>query len=406
MGENNEFRDSDSRRAEAPEYIAARRERGKLAQRAFRQRQIDTIRSLEEENRKLRRAISAISDAADRNDATISQAITEARKVAGIAAPEVKRELPAPAIPDLNSSSWSSITPIEATTIAAPAPSQESSGLDDFSLASFEISDQANSWSQFLSMTSSDAYDLTKNLDNFEGGLDMSISNPDYLGGQKVSTGVSTTFEPDRAIHIAGPPPDIVPYMGDKAYSLAGQIYWAALAFGFQALRAIISSTTPPPVAVDIVTQQWAFTSKRLALPQMMRLMHARLTFRRYGYFHLAGDKHTEEIKSFLDPNLVERLSVALGDEVKKAGFSKDDFLSPLDFEKELRERFRDDYPIFEAALRGQAFDQEHVACMRKLIQLMSRQAICFGDGPRWRPESVDTLVDGWTMSTRPFMVH
>lgn len=268
-----------------------------MAQRAFRQRQIDTIRSLEEENRKLRRAISAISDAADRNDATISQAITEARKVAGIAAPEVKRELPAPAIPDLNSSSWSSITPIEATTIAAPAPSQESSGLDDFSLASFEISDQANSWSQFLSMTSSDAYDLTKNLDNFEGGLDMSISNPDYLGGQKVSTGVSTTFEPDRAIHIAGPPPDIVPYMGDKAYSLAGQIYWAALAFGFQALRAIISSTTPPPVAVDIVTQQWAFTSKRLALPQMMRLMHARLTFRRYGYFHLAGDKHTEEIK-------------------------------------------------------------------------------------------------------------
>ncbi|KAI0846137.1 hypothetical protein F5Y00DRAFT_244641 [Daldinia vernicosa] len=406
MGENNEFRDSDCRRAEVPDYIAARRERGKLAQRAFRQRQIDTIRSLEEENRKLRRAISAISDAADRNDATISQAIAEARKVAGITTPEAKRKQPAPVIPDLNSSSWSSITPIEATPVAAPASSQESSSLDDFSLASFQISDQANSWSQFLSMTSSDAYDLTTNINDFDGGLGLSMSNPDYLGGQIVPTGVSTAFEPDRAIHIADPPPDIIPYMGDKAYTLAGQIYWAALAFGFQALRAIISSATPPPVAVDIITNQWCFTSKRLALPQIMRLMYARLTFRRYGYFHLASDKHREEIKSFLDPNLGKRLSIALCDEANKDGFRKADFLSPLDFERELRERFRDDYPIFEAALRGQALDQEHVACMRKLIQLMSRQAVCFGDGPRWRPESVDTLVDGWKMSTRPFAVH
>ncbi|KAI0113076.1 hypothetical protein F4814DRAFT_420469 [Daldinia grandis] len=396
MGQDNEFMDSDSRRAGAPDYIAARRERGKLAQRAFRQRQIDTIRSLEEENGKLRRAISAISDAADRNDAALSQVITEARKVAGIATPEAK-----------HSSNWLSITPIEATPIPAPAPSEESSNLIDFSLPSFEISDQANnSWSQFLSMTSSDAYDLTANIDNFDGGLGLSTSNPYYLGEQIVSAGVSTTFEPDRAIHIADPPPDIVPYMGDKAYTLAGQIYWAALAFGFQALRAIISSATPPPVAVDIVTQQWSFTSKRLALPQIMRLMYARLTFRRYGYFHLAGEKNAEEIKSFLDPNLVKRLSVALGDEANKAGFSKDDFLSPLEFERELRDRFRDDYPTFEAALRGQALDREHVACMRKLIQLMSRQAICFGDGPRWRPESVDTLVDGWTMSTRAFAVH
>ncbi|KAI1478099.1 hypothetical protein F4774DRAFT_386923 [Daldinia eschscholtzii] len=413
MGENNEYKDSDPRRAEAPDYIAARRERGKLAQRAFRQRQIDTIRSLEEENRRLRKAISAISDAADRNDTALSQAINEARRVAGIATSEAKRRLPAPVVLNLNGSSWPSVAAIEAapvaTAVVTPAPPLENNSRPlDLSLASYEFDDRANGWSQSLSMGNSDAYDLMANLDNFDSNFDMSMASLGFSGGQMVPTEIPTTsFEPDRSIHIADPPPDIVPYMGDGAYTLAGQIYWAAMAFGFQALRAIISSTTPPPVAVNVVTQQWSFTSKRLALPQIMRLMHARLTFRRYGYFHLANDKYAEEIRSFLDPNLVDRLSVALSDDAKKSGFKKTDFLSPLDFEKELRERFRDEYPVFEAALKGQAFDQEHVTCMRRLIQLMSRQAICFGDGPRWRPESVDTLVHGWTMTTKKeFAVH
>ncbi|KAI1472990.1 uncharacterized protein F4812DRAFT_35027 [Daldinia caldariorum] len=257
-------------------------------------------------------------------------------------------------------------------------------------------------------MGSSDAYDLMANLDSFNGGSGTSMASLGYPGGQMITTEIpSATFEPDRAIHVADPPPDIVPYMGNGAYTLAGQIYWAALAFGFQALRAIVSSATPPPVAVNVVIHQWSLTSMRLSLPQIMRVMHARLTFRRYGYFYFANDQYAEELKSYLDPILVERLSATLRKDVKKIGINKSDFLTPLDFEKELRERFRDEYPVFEAALRGQAFDEEHVACMRKLIQLMSRQAICFGDGPRWRPESVDTLVHGWTMSTKKgFAVH
>ncbi|KAI8961225.1 hypothetical protein F5Y11DRAFT_327343 [Daldinia sp. FL1419] len=404
MGENEEFRNADSRRVEGPDYIAARRERGKLAQRAFRQRQIDTIRSLEDENRKLRKAISAISDAADRSDVALSRAIVEARKIAGIAAPQSKRKLPEPTMPDLNDSSWSSVAPVE-NSVTTPPP--ESNGLIDFSSPSLDMSDGENNWSQFLSAGSLDADGSTVNFGSFGSELDMAMPNFEYVAVPTAPTEIpSATFEPDRAIHITDPPPDIVPYMGAGAYTLSGQLYWAALAFGFQALRAIISSATPPPVAIDIVTQQWFFTSKRMALPQIMRLMHARLVFRRYGYFHLASDKYAEEIKGFLDPNLVERLSVALRDDVEKSGFKKDDFLSPVDFEKELRQRFRDQYPIFEAALKGQAFAKEHVACMRKLIQLMSRQAVCFGDGPRWRPESVDTLVDGWTMSLSPLTVY
>ncbi|KAJ9143810.1 hypothetical protein NKR23_g6276 [Pleurostoma richardsiae] len=66
-----------------------RRERGRLAQRAFRQRQIETIRALREENQALRDAIDTVSQAAARgDDGALRAAIQSARRIARLGHPD------------------------------------------------------------------------------------------------------------------------------------------------------------------------------------------------------------------------------------------------------------------------------------------------------------------------------
>ncbi|KAI1141391.1 hypothetical protein F5Y05DRAFT_409946 [Hypoxylon sp. FL0543] len=408
MVENREPKDSRSGQTEAPDYVAARRERGKLAQRAFRQRQIDTIRNLEQENQRLRDAISAISDAAGQNELMLSLAISSARRVAGLPVSEVEGQATVPTVTSTDDSGWSSNAENDDTTHAALV-SSETDDILEFLMPSFGVVEPSENWSQPFPAEGSDTYisSTDYNYETFDSGIGIPTLNSVPSAGPSGLMGApATPFEPDRAIHITQPPLDIMPYMGAGAYTLAGQMYWSAMAFGFQAVKAIISTPTPPPAAVNIVVDQFMHTLKLVTLPKILYLMHSRLTFRRHGYFYLSSDEHFEEIKSFLDPSLPHRISAAVGEELERSGVRKDDFLTPLDVERRLRDRFRDEYPVFEAALRGQALSAQHVACMRKLMQIMSRQSICFGDGPRWRPESVDTLANGWKLSTGSLAVY
>ncbi|ORY57595.1 uncharacterized protein BCR38DRAFT_502175 [Pseudomassariella vexata] len=68
----------------ADDEIKQRRERGKISQRAFRQRQIDTTRELREENGKLRAAIASISGAASQGNVALHIAMAAACEAAGV----------------------------------------------------------------------------------------------------------------------------------------------------------------------------------------------------------------------------------------------------------------------------------------------------------------------------------
>ncbi|OTB00265.1 hypothetical protein M426DRAFT_324414 [Hypoxylon sp. CI-4A] len=406
MEANTRLKDSKSGRGSAPDYITVRRERGKLAQRAFRQRQIDTIRSLEAETQKLRDAISAISDAASQNDSVLSQAISDARKVAGLSAKSLEVQSMAKAFASPEESMWSDSLLFD-DALDTTAVSSEDYDMFGFMVPSFDAREQADNWSLSLPYRASEACVLPSNYDACDSGIDMPMPASGVTAKHWEHMKNSTvSVEPDTALHIANPPPDIMPYIGSGAYTLAGQMYWAAMAFGFQAARAVVSSKEPPPAAVSIVADLFTHTMKQMALPKIMFLMHARLAFRRYGSFNLASEEHWEEIKYFLDPAILPKITAALGKEFHRAGIRKEDYLTPLDIERRLRDRFQDEYPVFEAALKGQAIVQEHVVIMRRLMQIMSRQSICFGDGPRWRAESVNTLAEGWELSTKQIAIN
>ncbi|KAL7622589.1 hypothetical protein AAE478_008098 [Parahypoxylon ruwenzoriense] len=389
-------------RADVPDFITTRRERGKLAQRAFRQRQIDTIRNLEDENQRLRDAISLISDAEGQDNNALSLAILSARKVAGLPIVQARDPTtPAQADSGLDGSSRSSrASDDDGAAKVSSGWFPDDDGFEYEFVMPSNDEDYVGDWSSLpYPATNLRTYASLTSLEALDSGVDVNSPGLTHIG--EITGAPATWFEPDRAIHLVNPPPDIVPYMGEGAYTIAGQMYWAAMAYGFQAIHAVMSSPTPPPAAMDTVMDIFANTLKRVALPHIMYMMRARLSFRRYGYFHPVGGEQYWAV----DPGSATEIGPALSAEFLKEGVRKDDFLTPLDIERRLQDQFQDEYPVFEATLRGQAFSEGHVACMRRLMQVMSRQSICFGDGPRWKLESIGALVDGWKSGTRPIAI-
>lgn len=253
---------------------------------------------MEQENRRLRKAISAISDAAGKEDAALSRAISDARKVACLPATEDKVCLPAQTVagpPD--DAGWSNGSPNDGTANTALISSHYVDA-SETAMAFFGTQDPGTNWAQFFPGESSETHISVSNPETFDSGIDMSMPASENSRGSMVATGTSPAwFEPDRPINLTNPPPDIMPYMGAGAYTLAGQIYWAAMAFGFHTLRTISTTPTPPPAAVVHAMDVFAFTLKRVAIPQIMGLIHARLIFRRYGYFQAGNRGNLEEMK-------------------------------------------------------------------------------------------------------------
>ncbi|KAI0178700.1 hypothetical protein GGR52DRAFT_267545 [Hypoxylon sp. FL1284] len=394
---------------EAPDYITARRERGKLAQRAFRQRQIDTIRGLEDENQRLRDAISAICSASQ-SGMRLPPPISNACKVAGLPIAQVERRPSASAVTNSGDSGWSSSDSNDGTDNTNPTISLENCN-PEFALPS--VGNESNNvWPQSLPADGSAHVQSTAETLQ-DAGQDMSMLGSMYDESQTNFTafmGVPAVFpDADRILQRIGPPVDILPYLGAGAYTLAGQIYWTAMAFGFQAIRAIISSPTPPPAAVDVVSESFSFTLRHVTLAQLMYMMYARLIFRRYGHFQEPADSGGDDRQYLLwalNPSVEAEFRVGLGRKFRREGVFKDAFLQPLAVERCLRERFQGGYAVIEAALSGQPVEQRHVACLRNLVQFMSRCSLCFGDGPRWTLASVETIMNRWEMSTSAIAVN
>lgn len=221
----------------------------------------------------MRKAISDISVAALQSDVALSLSISNACRIAGL--PVSETEDP-PTLTNSEDSGWSSN---DDTANIAPLSSAPVSSEDDkifnYLIPSYDDKEVVDDWSQFFPTGDSETYVSPNNLDIFDSGIDMrtssalSIIDPPLNAATDIS---AFTFEPDRAIHLTNPPPDIVPFMGEGAYTLAGQMYWAAMAFGFQAIKAIISTSTPPPAAIDIVSDIFTHTLKHIALPKVSYL--------------------------------------------------------------------------------------------------------------------------------------
>ncbi|RYP66192.1 hypothetical protein DL771_007925 [Monosporascus sp. 5C6A] len=378
--------------------VALRRERGKRAQRAFRQRQTDAIRGLQEENQRLRDAIAKIGGAVGRSESLLIEAIGDACRVAGVEAP---RSVPSSEPPqsvlenhlfDFSAALLDKIGEVEVR--AGPFL-----GWTDWSFSGDTETNYQGLVGQNLPGTE-DPDQLVSNGNLDPGRHDNSEDRGIEFGsedGWSPKPIPFMTWAPERVLPLADPPPDIIPYLGTSAYTLAGRIYWAALAFAFESLRPPTNSRPPAEDAVATILDMFYTTVRREKLPLIQNLLHARLQFRRRGYLE-AGPAHPAR----RDPVAHALYADQIVAELERVGARKRDFLAPFDVAARLRALLGEaEYPALEAALCGSSRSREHVPLVRQLVRVITRNAMCFGDSPRWKPEVISHVATSWLAGTR-----
>ncbi|KAM7204721.1 hypothetical protein V8F20_003505 [Naviculisporaceae sp. PSN 640] len=331
----------------ADSELAQKRERGRNAQRAFRQRQINTIRELKDKNQELTDVIekitqqaarfSRIKNPSARDRASLDTAIQEARSLAGV--PPLKPGNDGGAHiqgggslrPPTSNNSVEKSTPVIYTTGVDPnqAPSRASSpsligSVEDMIFAQDFRKETAQNKedSQWLASRQYNSH-TDSYFPSQETGPTTAITATGGRVSPRLTYGV--WFEPDRFIRIINPPGDIVPYLGSNINTLTGALFWAGLGYGFTVLKEVLRmransnlvrsmSLSQNPGTLPLVTRLFGH-SIEAAGPNadgeqiLHDIIHARFTWRKQGYIPGDHPGADPEIPNRLFGKVVENLT-------------------------------------------------------------------------------------------------
>jgi hypothetical protein len=180
---------------------------------------------------------------------------------------------------------------------------------------------------------------------------------------------------------LGNPPPDITPYLGCTAYSVAGQLYWGSVAFAYAASKAV-NCRDPLPDAVAAINSLYGRAVHLVPIEEIIWLLQLRIAFRKSD---VLGIEYYEKKR---------RTTMATGVLLGLRSRARTDYLDSFEVELELRNRLGSDFAVIEAALRNHGGGSECSSLARALLGTMVRRAICWGDGPRWDSDAVSNLVD------------
>ncbi|KAI2777938.1 hypothetical protein F4815DRAFT_447740 [Daldinia loculata] len=360
---------------QAEEELRRRRERGKIAQRAFRKRQSNTSRDKRNETQRLKEAISKIVRVARHDDRPeLVKAIQEAAGVTGLDEHVVaelcdeggnqtrritKPSQPSPSSRDLLSTNTVSSTGLGTNTQGIPPSIGARSG-----------------WI----LKSQDSTPLGRGTD---------------IGWMSTRLDYGLWFDTSRFIRVDKPPSDIIPYLGKGMSTFAGRLFWACGELLLeQCRRAELYAHTNPRVAREAREVIWNMVQHSPPLHNVryiIALAEARREFRDRGY--IEGDNPAGEIDSAFI------LQEQVMNDYKSKGQDATGWLSPMAVELELRRCLSlESSRQLDRVL--QIWDSNQVEgplldMIQSLIWKLAASYICFGDGPRWRVDRVLALFSG-----------
>ncbi|KAM0313158.1 hypothetical protein ACHAPQ_012092, partial [Fusarium lateritium] len=233
------------------DQLANRRERGRRAQREFRQRQIDTINELQASKESMQAAIASIARAAAQQDsAGMTAAVYDACRLAGVEIPQ--------------ESSLSRVDP-PSCSVRDELPAQQTSEVAGATTVS---------WEQERGTTNIQRQSPILRTAPYTGGLVVEKSHH-QSGRMSPTLGYGLWFGPETSIPIEYPPMDIVPYLQDGS-SLAITVFWTSLSWGFQILNAALGGN-----AEAVATAQNTFSAIISTSPgrDVLNGIHARLIY-------------------------------------------------------------------------------------------------------------------------------
>ncbi|KAH7127911.1 hypothetical protein B0J13DRAFT_564719 [Dactylonectria estremocensis] len=338
----------------ADDELKQRRERGRNAQRAFRQRQITTINELRDRNQAMQSAIVSLNRVASRlGNAELNEAMRNVRQAAGLDDleagdghddDEAIEELP--------------ITP--SGRIVPPVSSSYAPGHHPVTVLPRTYHEQQNQ--QQYTAASEHQYGYQTGRMSPRLGYGLWLEYP---------------------IRLSNPPVDIVPYL-DTTTTLSSVLFWSGLFWGFKVLQAALggnrgAAATAHKVFGEIVPMK--------PDRHILNCIHARLTFRKQGF--IASD-HPD-----YDPDGGAKMHRMMARTCEAIGTPLEAFLRPDQVESFSRERLGDEYRVIEQALQGLGTPMD-LSRVQRLIDKMVSGCVCMGDGPRVRFEVVVTVLETW----------
>ncbi|KAI1767872.1 hypothetical protein GGR53DRAFT_49456 [Hypoxylon sp. FL1150] len=360
---------------EAEEQLRRRRERGRLAQRAFRKRQGQAPQDKRNETQRLKAAIGEIVRVACSDDRPeLLHVITEAAAVAG-----------------LDTRGYGNGEEDKELTVANPT-------------SPLPVSRNTNFTNEALPTKIGSDSPLQNSHDSANGRANWKLDNQMaalqehrmILGHTSPRLDYGLWFDTSRYIRLNDPPQDLVPYLGKAKDKFASRIFWACGDYLLSLCRSIESNTSRNPRAAREATEKiWSMVQHSPPLHNVRyirALAEARAEFRDRGY--IEGNNPAGEVDSAKNlQNLVTEDYESRGEDATTG------WLTPPDVERYLRNRMsQESFKHFELVLELMDTVQEEcplTALVRSLIQDLGSSFICFGDGPRWQPERVSAIFSG-----------
>ncbi|KAI1805061.1 hypothetical protein F4811DRAFT_561352 [Daldinia bambusicola] len=374
---------------QAEEELRRRRERGKLAQRAFRRRQNKTTRDKHDETRRLKEAISKIVCVARHDDRPeLVKAIREAAEMTGLDEQATAKLYDEEDNQTKRTTKTSQPSPGSRHLLPAERvpPTELNTNAQEIPLS---IGTRAG-WI----LKTQDPVPLGKGSD-----VEWTSTRLDY----------GLWFDTSRFIRVDEPPSDIIPYLGKGKNTFAGRLFWACGELMLEQCRRVeLYQHTNPQMAREAKQVIWNMVQHSKPLHNIryiMALAEARREFRDRGY--IEGNNPAGEIDSAFI------LQEQVMNDYKSKGKDTAGWLSPMAIELELRkclspESSRKLDRVLQLGDSNQAEEASLLDMIQSLIWKLAASYICFGDGPRWRTDRVLAILSGstTTLEENPLLQH
>ncbi|XXG99748.1 hypothetical protein Hte_006089 [Hypoxylon texense] len=331
--------------------IRRRRERGRRSQAGFRKRQAEASQRIKDQNSQLKRAIERLVNTTrgDENPELLNSiaCVAEAAGVSVERPPQSDTILPLPR--HVSDKSHVRICPV--------------GGEDDVTISA-----------------------VTKDFignPRYRPSSDPSLSAPSSAPPQRLTCGL--WLDNLHYMRISVPPDDIVPYLGPGSKTFAGILFWSLMDHGQKKCPRQHTEHTiliTKALGHSKVTEDWP-------VRYIEAMVEARLEYKRLGSI-------SARYASAAEPDLAVVVRDRIAADYQARGMDPDQWISVTGIERRVKRMLGDAaFAVLEATAKG-----ESDSVMRYLFETIEcklhETCICFGDGPRWKVDTVDGIFLDW----------
>ncbi|KAH8676390.1 hypothetical protein BX600DRAFT_432900 [Xylariales sp. PMI_506] len=361
--------------------LVRRRQRARLAQRAFRQRQVDALEKLEKEVAALRSVIRDISHISSTvGNPELNQAVRRAVEVANIESGQDGHLRPL----SPNAGSRTNQRPVSPEWINqfdGPKLLLQSDHYvpqSRISVAGRTFADRKYSrlFSAAEALTNLPQVHVTG--DTAEESLEAAYAT----GRMSPRLTYGLWLEPDSGIQLPSPPSQLLPYLGRGEHTLAGVLFWNTVELGMSLLDGSRCDNSTPqqrdPIRCRALVNIMFGMCFRIESPNsVIKRIRLKLELRKHGRMGRYDHDASARLHALVLRDLAQR------------GESLHSYLSPLEVVDYIQKgctRGTLEWLDYLAKARG---SQDGMHAMTTFVEALTSRGILFGDGPRFRIEAV-----------------